>query len=167
MPALDSMLFYSANSFLSLMINRRFYNGQHYIWCSPVFNPKTLDERDPMQNIAVSSSPHHIYLGYSDSVKSRDRHSDQIERNRRGIKKGAAAMLAEKKITDDDYQRIVFIVDNAEIADFKPMLYVIPANKVHSKLSMVPVSELANPMGEEYRIFDLQDGEFDAIEFKF
>jgi hypothetical protein len=162
----SNLLFYSANSYLSFLVNRRFYGGQHYIWCSPVFNPTTLDELNPLRNIAVSSSPHHIYANYRDSAKSSDTHSDLIKQNKRGIKRGAAAMLAANKIDQNQYQMIMYMVKNAQLSDFRPMLYLIPAHLVAGKLNVVPPREAANPLGPEYRIFDLMDNEFDAIEFK-
>jgi hypothetical protein len=161
-----NLLFYSANSYLSFLVNRRFYGGQHYIWCSPVFNPTTLDELNPLRNIAVSSSPHHIYANYRDSVGSSDTHSDLIKQNKRGIKRGAAAMLAANKIDQNQYQMIMYMVKSAQLSDFRPMLYLIPAHLVTNKLNVVSPKEAANPLGPEYRIFDLMEGEFDVIEFK-
>lgn len=161
-----NLLFYSANSYLSFLVNRRFYGGQHYVWCSPTFNPTTLDELNPLRNIAISSSPHHIYANYRDSAKSGDTHSDLIKQNKRGIKRGAAAMLAANRIDQNQYQMIIYMVNHAQLSDFRPLLYLIPANLIEKKLNVVSAKQAANPLGPEYRIFDLLDTEFDAIEFK-
>jgi hypothetical protein len=116
----------------------------------------SLGVLDPLRNIAASSSPHDIFVGYRDSVNTADDHSDFIERNRRGIKRGASIMLADGKIDDNQYQMINYWVDKATHIRFRPLLYLIPANMVTGKL---------NPLGPEYRIFDLEEGEFEIVEF--
>jgi hypothetical protein len=125
----------------------------------------SLGVLDPLRNIAASSSPHDIFVGYRDSVNTADDHSDFIERNRRGIKRGASIMLADGKIDDNQYQMINYWVDKATHIRFRPLLYLIPANMVTGKLKLVPLEETANPLGPEYRIFDLEEGEFEIVEF--
>ena len=164
--ATTNLLYYSANSYLSYLVNRRFYNGQHYVWVSPVFNPATLDAMHEWRNIPTSSSPHDVYLTYRDSVNTADRHSDIIKQNIRGIKRGALKWLDDKKIDQHQYQSILYMVKNAQLADFRPLLYLIPAHVVQTKLQPVESKLLANPLGPEYRIFDLQQNEFEIMEFK-
>lgn len=161
-----NLIYYSANSYLSYIINRRFYRGKHYVWASPVFNPATLDEMHVWRNIPASSSPHDVYLSYRDSINTPDRHSDVIKRNKRGLKRGAIKLLDAKVIDENQYQLILYMIKNAQISEFRPLLYLIPSHLVQSKLSPVEGKDLANPLGVEFRIFDLLDGEFDTIEFK-
>lgn len=75
-------------------------------------------------------------------------------------------MLAAGKITENQYQMILYMANKAQLADFRPLLYVIPAHLVMSKLDVVPPNKAANPLGPEYRIFNLLDTEFDVVEFK-
>jgi hypothetical protein len=162
----SNLLYYSANSYLSYHINRRFYKGRHYVWVSPVFNPSTLDDMHEWRNIPVSSAPHDVYLNYRDSVNSLDDHSDIIERNKRGLKRGAIKLLADDVIDETQFQFINHMIDNAKINQFRPLLYLIPSHLVHSRIDIVPPSELANPLSMELRVLDLKDGEFDVLEFK-
>lgn len=163
---LKNLLFYSANTYLSFIINQRFYGGKHYVWCSPAFNPASLDSLNPLRNIPGTSSPHDIYINYRNTAATPDRHNPQVLQNIRGIKRGASIMLSEKKITQNQYQMILHMVKHAAPSDFRPLLYLIPAHLVESKLAEVPAKMTANPLGVEYRIFDLMDGEFEVLEFK-
>jgi hypothetical protein len=166
-----NLLFYSANTYLSHYINKRFYKGQHYVWCSPVFDPTTLDNFHEWRNIPASSSPHDIYINSRNSTvasgRSLDRHSPFIIQNRAGIKRGARIRLDNKEITEHQYQMIMYLVENAPLSDYRPLLYVIPMSIVNSKVEEVPLEETANPLGVEFRIACLNDDEFDALEFKF
>lgn len=159
-----NLLFYSTSSYISYVINSQFY-GQHFLWCSPVFNPAGLDRMNPLRNISTTSSPHDIYNTYKSSVVSNDGHSSIIKQNREGIKRGAIFKRAEGIITDNELQIINLKVDRASISDFRPVIYLIPASPIINKIELVSVEEIANPLGTEYRIKDLVDGEFEIIEF--
>jgi hypothetical protein len=160
-----NLLYYSANSYLSYIINKQFYGGQHYVWCSPIFNPSSLDRLDPLRNIAPSSSPHDIYLSYKRDAGGSDTHSSIIRQNRNGIKRGAKIMLAKGQITTNEYQIIIEFVKRAQLNDFRPLLYLIPAPMVAGRVQLVSPKDAANPLGREYKIFDLKEGEFELLEF--
>lgn len=161
-----NLIYYSTNTYLSYQINRMFYKGTHYVWCSPVFNPASLDELNPLRNIPPTSSPHEVYINYRDLAKGNDRHGHQIRQNQLGLKRGARIMLASGKIDESQYQLILYMVKNAPLTDFRPLLYLIPAQMVEGRVNNVPAKHTANVLGAEYRIFDLQEGEFEVLEFK-
>lgn len=166
MKSLDNLLFYSAASYLSYIINTQFY-GKHYLWCAPIFNPACLSSLDPRRNIPTSSSPHDIYnLYYKDTnPTSSDRHSALIRQNKLGLKRGAKFKLASGVITQNEYQIIMQKIQMASINDFRPIIYIIPAALVGDRMKTVPVKLAANPLGTEYRVEDLIEGEFEIMEF--
>jgi hypothetical protein len=164
MTSPDNILYYSAGSYLAYIISAQFYK-QHYLWCSPVFNPASLSNLDPRRNIPASSSPHDIYASYKRDVDTNDSHSSLISQNRLGLKRGAKHKLAAGVITQNEYQMIMLKIKMASISDFRPLLYLIPASMVKDKMAPVPIKLIANPLGSEYRIDCLIDGEFEILEF--
>ena len=146
-----NLLFYSTNTYISYIINKQFY-GQHFIWCSPVFNPSSLNKLNPFCNIPTSSSSHDIYNLYRSGVNSNDGHSPLIAQNRAGIKRGATFKLADGTITEHELQMINHKADKASISDFRPVVYLIPAALASSKINLFPVEEIANPLGTECRM---------------
>lgn len=159
-----NLLYYSTNTKLAFLLNERFYFSKHYVWCSPVFNPEKLNEYDYRSRIPVSSSPYKIYINLKDDVSSKDLHSNKIDQNRTGLKKGAAKMLERGIIDENDFGRIIKIIDKASIEDFEPILYLIPENLVSSKLRVVDVEDAANPLSSEFQIEELSKNEFEIIE---
>lgn len=160
----ETVIYYSTSTKLAHHINTLFY-GQHYLWCAPVFDPLSLDALDPRRKIPVSSSPKNIYKRYTEDVEGEDTHSTLIERNRQGIKNGAVYKLAAGVITQREFEQINAMVDKAGFAQFKPILYIIPSALVKSKLKQVPVEDVANPLGIEFRIEDLIATECEIITY--
>lgn len=159
-----TVLYYSTSTKLAHHINTLFY-GQHFLWCAPVFDPLSLDALDPRRKIPVSSSPKNIYKRYTEDVEGEDTHSKLIEQNRQGIKNGALYKLKEKVITKREFAQINVMVDKASFADFRPILYLIPLSIVKSRLKQVPVEDVANPLGIEFRIEDLLTSECEIITY--
>lgn len=160
----DNLLYYSANTFLAHFINERYYKGNHFVWCAPVFNPLKLNALDPLRNIPVSSSPFHIYHRLSEDIETLDCHSEKIRTTLIGLKKGASINKSKGVITDVEYDTIISIVDNANNKQLRPLLYVIPKALVEHKIVVVDVKNAANPLGVEYQIPDLKTGEFEILE---
>jgi hypothetical protein len=161
-----NLIFYSTNTRIAYFITEQFYNSEHFVWCAPVYNPEKLEDYDFRKKIPVSSSPFKIYKNLIDDVKSNDKHSVKIEQNRAGLKKGAAIMLDKGIIDENDFARILAIVDSAETNEFSPLLYLIPAGEVKDKIKTVKVEDAANPLSTEFQIFDLKRDEFEIIEFE-
>ena len=160
----NNLIYYSTNTKLAFIINEKFYFSKHFVWCSPVFNPEKLDEYDYRKKIPVSSSPYKIYKNLLDDVNTDDHHSSKIKENKAGLKKGAAKMLERGIIDENDFARILKIIDKSSIKEFSPILYLIPAEIVKDKIKVVDVEEAANPLSSEYQIEELVDGEFEIIE---
>ena len=94
-------------------------------------------------------------------------HSSRIKENRAGLKKGALIHLENKLIDDDDFARIVEIIDRAETCYFRPLLYIIPILEIKERITLVHIDSVANPLSIEYQIADLKTNECDIIELNF
>lgn len=161
---MGEIIFYSINSYLAFWLNENFYK-KHFVWCAPVFDPTKLNDYDQNRKIPPSSAPAKIYERLKEDVTNSDLHSIKISENRNGLTKGALINFENGTITDIELARIQKIIKNAEINDFRPLVYIIPFNLIKDKLKLVDVEEAANPLSIEYQITELMSNEFDIIEF--
>jgi len=161
----QNLLFYSTNTEIAYRINENYYNGKHYVWCSPVFNPSILDRYSTYSKIPRSSNPHEIYCDLRKDVIQGDRDSPKIKLNKLGLKKGASAQLRRGVITQEQFGSITDLIKRATIKDFSPYIYLIRADLVApARIEQVSVNKTANPLGIEFRIMDLDRSEFEIIE---
>jgi hypothetical protein len=113
----------------------------------------------------TSSSPADIYQLYQQAIKSGDRHSLVITNNKSGLRNGALKQKEAGVINEQQLADINWIIDEAELIDFKPLLYVIPFTEAIARIAKeVSVRDRANPFSEEYLIEQLPNGLFQAIE---
>jgi hypothetical protein len=105
-----------------------------------------------------------IYRNLLKEVKSVEGHSDKINANKEGLVRGANAKLAERVIKPDIAAEIAAVVKAAQVADFLPVLYVIPYKQVAKQVKAVPVEKRAHPLSEEYLIDSLRRAHFDIIQ---
>ncbi|HEX8450644.1 MAG TPA: hypothetical protein VF647_01040 [Longimicrobium sp.] len=156
------LILYSASTWLAYSIAERFY-GVHYAWCTAFYDGITAPRHF---NIPPSSSPAEIYRNLEEETRRGDLHSRAIERNAAGIMTGAEAKRESGAITAAQYHQIEAVVEEAKIPDFRPVLYVIPFDRLEGRVPEVPVSERAHPLSLEYRIEDLRRGCFDLLELR-
>lgn len=161
----DNLLYYSTNTYLAYIINQNFYNKKHYVWCSPIFDSQSLGGYDIRKRIPPSSNPSKIYISLKVDVDSQDLHSAKIEQNKRGLKAGAAHMLEKNVISEYEFGIISKMVDSSSISDYRPLVYLIPKELVDDRIELVDVDSRANPLSVEYRVLDLDESEFEIIEF--
>lgn len=159
----DHLILYSTNTLLSLMIAAKYYGDNHFVWCTPFFSAENAPKH---VKIPPTSCPSIIYHQLWQEVKAGDRHSRQIEANRVGNTRGAAAKRKAGVITAKQEQEIASIVDGAEVADFRPLVFLIPFTGVARLVEEVPVGERAHPLSTEYRIMSLPRSLFDVIELR-
>ena len=155
-------ILFSVNTQLAYQINQNFY-GKHFVWCAPVFDCKKVDSLSIYRNIPPSSNPQTIYDRYKQDVEGGDLHSASITQNRAGLKNGAILMLNNGIIDTLDLARINKMIDCALIQSFLPIIYLIPMKDVDSRLKIVDVDKMANPLSVEYQIPDLKTHEFQTI----
>ncbi len=156
------LLLYSASTWLAYSIAERFY-GVHYAWCTGFYDGITAPRHF---NIPPTSSPAEIYRNLEEETRRGDLHSRGIERNASGILGGAQAKLEAGVITKTQHREIRKAVAKAEIPDFRPVLYVIPFDRLEGRVPEVPVSQRAHPLSLEYLVEDLRSGCFDLLELR-
>lgn len=148
---------YSVNTFLAYNINEHFYGGIHYVWCSPSYNQK---------GNPPSSNPKDIVYSLNQDLLGGDKHSSKIEQNRTGLLKGVNAKYNSGIINDEKKDELFYIITNAELIYFKPLIYIISKNDVQNNLIKVSVEKKANFFSQEYLIEQLKSHQFDIIELK-
>ncbi|MBV9109356.1 MAG: hypothetical protein JO306_08115 [Gemmatimonadetes bacterium] len=160
---MDPLILYSANTLLAYSIAERFYRGVHYAWCSPLYDGTRAAAHI---NIPPSSSPAELYRIYAEDARRGELHSELFDRNRRGVKGGAKVKRDSGVITDDDVSEIEEIVARATAYDMRPLLYIIPYDRVADQVLQVPVADRAHPLSVEFRIEELPRDCFDVIELR-
>ncbi len=66
-------------------------------------------------------------------------------------------------ISDADKEEIFAIIQKAQIADFRPLIYVIPYQPVSQRVVRVAINDRAS-LQPEYIVKDLNVDEFEIIE---
>jgi hypothetical protein len=145
------------------MIAQRYYEAEHYVWCTPYFDPRRFGDRDSA--VPPTSSPFEVYCSLAEEVSRRDRHSKKVEENRAGILRGANAKRQAAVIDEKQEKEIASIVSEAEVADFRPLMYVIPYVGIADRIREPPPEDKAHPLSAEYVIDRLPRSLFDVIEF--
>jgi hypothetical protein len=155
-------IYYSCSSRLSYDICQRFYDQRHYAWCAPYFDATSHLSQN--NSVPPSSSPRAIYWSLKRDVEAADLHSVKISDIRHGIKRGAAVRLKEGSIDVVEYREILEIVARSQLAEFTPLMFVIPLQPVAHLCELVGVRRRAHPLSEEYIIKNLHREFFDAVE---
>jgi hypothetical protein len=158
-----SLLLYSTNTWIAWAIAERYYRGIHWAWCSPFFRPERGLSSVAMPPTAI---PGEIYDSLASHVRAGDRHSPYIKGNRVGILNGVEHKAQAGAITDAQRGEITAIVAAAEVADFRPLLYVMPFRTVVGRAVLVPPQERAHPLSIEYRVEALPRHLFDVIDIE-
>jgi hypothetical protein len=157
------LVLYSANTWLAYMIAEKFYRSEHYVWCTPIFDPRRNGGRDTA--LPPTSSPLEVYGSLAAEVARSDRHSSKIKENRAGILRGASSKRGSGDIDVLQETEILSVVDLAVVADFRPVMYVIPYCGVADLVREPPPEDKAHPLSAEYIIDRLPRDLFDVIEF--
>lgn len=163
-PVMANLLLYSANPWIKHVIQDNYRGGRHYVWCSDHADSRILNKYSLGANVPSSSNPIEIYQGLKAAVSSRDRHNSKIVE----VKATYQALLLPQWIADGtlgEFERdeILYLLENAEIDYWRPVLYLIPRSSVEKRLEPVPASKRAG-IGMEYIIGDLHSDEFEFVE---
>src|ERR1700686_1241025 len=158
----NPLILYSTNTWLAYNIGERYYNGEHYVWCSPFFDASSLPPH--RYSLPPTSSPSEIYNDLEKAVTNGDMHNPRIQANKVGILNGAAVKKSAGLITAKQERDVAAIVAKAQIRDFRPLLYVIPFDLVAGVMTAVPIRKRAHPLAEEFVIERLSGRCFDVIE---
>lgn len=117
-------------------------------------------------NIPPTSSPAELYRLLVEEVARGERHSAVMKNNGDGVLRGANARRTEGIISPAEWDEIDRTIQLAHPADFRPVLYVIPFDRVRGTVVEVPVSERAHPFSMEYRVETLPRASFDMLELR-
>jgi hypothetical protein len=161
---LDHLVLYSTNTWLAHKVSKEYYDDFHFVWCSPYFSARSVSGYEYTN--PPSSSPGEIYDRLFADVAAGDRHSAKIQANRDGIIEGAKKKAVEGRITRKQLREIRKIVKDAEMSNFRPLLYIIPFVQVINLIKDPPIDARANPLSKEYIIERLPRSHFDIIEFR-
>lgn len=157
------LVLYSTNTWLAYNVAELFYGGEHYVWCTPHFSPRSAP---PYASVPPTSCPSAIYRSLAAEVRAGDRHSTKIRENRVGISRGAELRRKDGMIDERQEKEINEMIGNAGIQDFKPLLYVIPHELVAPMIEPVPVEHRAHPLSVEFVVPRLPRAKFDVIDFE-
>jgi len=157
----EPIVLYSANTWLAYIIAEQYYRGEHYVWCTPHFDPSSV----PSLNYVVppSSSPIEIYRGPRKDISSGDRHSARLLQTRWascGVLKQSAYVVL---LTMMALAEIASVIGASDIHDFRSMCYVLPFCLVRDRVGPVPIGQRAHPLSAEFVIEALPRDCFDAV----
>jgi hypothetical protein len=156
------LILYSTNTWLSYIIAEKYYGGVHYIWCTP--HAQTNGQGHFDITTPPTSTPVEILKSLHTEVEGGDRHSSKIRENKVGLLRGATIKKGLGVINEYQEEEIKAIVESAEIRDFRPLLYVMPFDKVAHLLKNIPIADRAHPLSVEFVIEELPRNLFDVIE---
>jgi|ERR1700730_2466889 len=155
---------YSAGPLVKFNICRDYLGGAHYVWCSDCFDSRHHYLHPGPIDTPASSNPAEIFERLRAATDSRrpDWHDPSIASWKLKIKALAADWKLQGRIDAAAEQDIVFLLDRAEIVQWRPLIYIIHRDKVATKLRRVDLRDRAS-LEMEYIIEDLRSGEFDVI----
>lgn len=157
------LFLYSANCWLSFVIGEKYYGGTHYVWCSDQFDNSTGGSA--VQKVSPpTSNPRDILRILAQEVINRDRHSPKIASLKQGLLRGLRIRQDAGEVGERDASEIQYLIEQADIEEFGPLLYIISEAKVRRRLVRVPIEERANPMSNEFKIERLRTKEFDVLD---
>lgn len=153
----EAHLLFSVGTYLAYRIERDYYKGVHYVWCTTEFNSK----KQP-----VTSRPLTICRRYLEQITGADRHTSEISNNQLGILTGAKLKYDLGIINEKQYNEIKQIVACSSYESFYPVLYIIYTDKVKDRCIEVPKIDCASDNSIEIKIMELQEDEFSLINFR-
>jgi hypothetical protein len=156
-------LLYSTNVYLKLLIQEKYFDNKHYIWCSEHFDSKATPKYSASSHVPPSSNPAAIYKELLRDVNGKDKHSSKINAQKTSFIARATQSFTDNLITKSDMEEIIYIVDTSPFDYWRPLLYVIPAKPVVGRLNLVPIQNRAG-FGDEFIIAKLDRNEFDILE---
>jgi hypothetical protein len=157
------LFLWSTNTFLKYRIQQTFQNGKHYAWCSPTFEGAALQRYAIGTGQAASSDPATIYRQLYHAVVTKDQADGKITSQKKVLRALAVNWSRAGSITEDDRDEIIAILRKSEVADWRPLIYVIPYAVVATRVKLVP-RPLRATLEPEYVVPDLSGEEFHIIE---
>jgi len=161
--AKDHLVLWSTNPKIKHYIQQAYFGGTHFVWCSPAFDGQSLPRYSIGHSQPPSSDPVSIYRNLHRAVSMGDQLDPKITRMKADMVARAIRQHDEGVITEEMRDEVVAIIESSTLKDWRPLIYVIPFDRVKGRHRLVPRNSRAS-MEPEYQIVDLLDGEFEIIE---
>jgi hypothetical protein len=155
---------YSAGRLVKFHLCSQYLSDEHYVWCSDCFDARHHYLHSGPIDTPASSHPAEIFERLRAATDSRqpDWHDPSIASWKLNRKSLAAQWKANAHIDHRAEQGIIFLLDRAEIVQWRPLIYIIHREKVAPRLIPLDLSRRAS-LEMEYIIEDLRPDEFDVI----
>lgn len=157
----EPLILYSTNTWLAYAVAERFYGGVHHAWCSPVYDARSAAGH---VNIPPSSSPAEIYRALAEDARRGERHSALFATKVRGVLAGAERKLEEGVISREQHDEIEEMAARAHPGELRPVIYLIPYDRVRERVVEVSLALRAHPFSVEYQVPALPRSCFDVLE---
>jgi hypothetical protein len=157
----DPLVLYSTNTELAYRINEHYYGQIHYVWCNPYFNADSAPKLDI--DMPPSSTPCDIYHGYLKELDRKERHRQNIDRNKLGLLRGIDSKRRLGVITEAQQRELRDLVEAAGLECYRPLVYVIPFAGVAQRARLQSPAERAALFSQEILIEQLPRQCFDVL----
>lgn len=137
---------FSTATHLSYIISKNFFKDIHHTWCAPKFDAK---ETNPS-----SSNPLELYKKLIFEVQN-EIEGAAIYKQKIGILRAVSAKRQQEIITEEEEQKIIDIIGAARIEDYRPVIYVIPTNKVENLIEAASHTKKDGILSQEFLIREL------------
>jgi hypothetical protein len=158
-----SPFLFSANPLVKFHIAKNYLGDRHHVWCSDCFDCRHHYLHSGPIDTPPSSNPGEIFERLRAATVDRvDWHEPSIATWKVTIKALTVRWRTSGVIDNDVEQEIIFLLDRADIGQWRPLIYIIQRDKVEARLQRVPLRDRAS-LVMEYVIEDLHPDEFDVI----
>lgn len=142
---------------------QRDYRGRFFAWCSPFFDGSKLGGYTLGADQVPTSDPFSIYRDLANAVNKNDEHNAKIAEQKKNLPALALRWLNAGEIDQPVCDEIVAMVSLATFREWRPLIFVIPYQRVNGRAKLVDRSRRAS-VEHEYIVEDLGIDEFDIIE---
>jgi len=119
------VVLYSTHTYLKYRMEED-YRGQHYAWCSPIFDGRKLNRYALGANQPPSADPAAIYEDLHRAVKTNDEHNAKLIGQKKILPALGLKWLEDGHITDAQAEEIVAVAARATFQEWRPIILVIP-----------------------------------------
>lgn len=161
---MSGLLLYSTNPYLKFHIQESYRKHKHYVWCAAQFDSTKANAYATAVQTPPSSDPCGINKDLKAAVDRGDQHCAKIISQRQSLIKLAAGWEKRGEISLTQKQDIIYQAKNADLKDWRPLIYIIPRKDVETRLKLVPASKRAGLADEWILEETLDRTEFDIVE---
>ena len=145
---MNSKHYYSTQPLIAWIINKFFYDGNHYVYLAP-FYPYRLSN-------PKSSNPYLIYSDLYMPWKDKDIFDKTIAQFRMNLRKGVNVVCKDPKLKTE----LLNLCDKISLNFFYPIVYRVDIEGISDRIEKAGSGLIGS---EEILIRDLQEFEFDIL----